>query len=527
LNRYFVYCRKSSEAEDRQILSIESQRNELKRYTEREQLTVVAVLEEARSAKSPGRPVFNDLIKRVESGEADGILAWHPDRLARNSLDGGMVIHLLDIGKLNNLKFPTYTFENTPQGKFMLAITFGQSKLYVDSLSENVRRGNRAKRERGWLPGRAPTGYLNGRTEYGEKIIVSDPERFPLLKHIWHLFLSGGYSITQLSNIARNEMGLRTPQKKRRGGHPLSLSGLYRVLCNPFYAGRIEFQGQWFPGKHEPMISVDQFEQAQLLLGRTGLARPKTHAFAYTGLMRCGRCGCSITAEEKVNRHGTHYVYYHCTHKKRTFECREKVIEETKLQERILAFLRSLHVDENELERALAIIDREREKEQDAESTAKQAVSRALDSNKREMATLITMRSRDLIEDEEFIRERTKLLHQQAALEDRMEKLDAERWIEPSRRFFFFNNRAVFWLTHGGINEQRLILATAGSNPLLMSKKLSIDAHNPFLILQKPRTACDWSRLVNDVRTFFLQNPGFEIPLLPEIPRSRKNIEMN
>jgi DNA invertase Pin-like site-specific DNA recombinase len=83
------------------------------------------------------------MIARIDRGEADGILAWHPDRLARNALDGGRIIHLLDTGRLGDLKFPTYTFENTSQGKFMLAIMFGQSKYYVDALSENIRRGNR------------------------------------------------------------------------------------------------------------------------------------------------------------------------------------------------------------------------------------------------------------------------------------------------------------------------------------------------------------------------------------------------
>jgi len=517
MNRYFVYCRKSSEAEDRQMLSIESQRNELRRFAEREQLTIVTVMEEAKSAKSPGRPIFNDLIKRIERGEADGILAWHPDRLARNSLDGGMVIHFLDTRKLTDLKFPTYTFENTAQGKFMLAIAFGQSKYYVDSLSEHVLRGNRAKRERGWLPGRAPTGYLNGRSESGEKIIVSDPDRFLLVKQLWHLFLSGGYSVTQLCDIAANQMALRTPQRKRRGGYPFSLSGIYRVLCNPFYAGQIAHDGQWYPGKHEPIISVAQFERAQVLLGRTSTARPKTHSFAYTGLIRCGRCGCSVTAEEKVNRHGTHYIYYHCTHKKRAAKCREKVVEEKKLQEEIISFLRRIHVDAHELDQALAVIDAERKKEHDAGSMAKQTTSNALDANKRELANLTTMRYRALIEDDEFVHERGKLIQQQAALEERLGKLNAERWIEPSQRLFLFNNRAIFWLTHGGINEKRLILATVGSNPTLMSQKLNIDARNPFLILQRPRTACDWRAVVNDVRTFFMEHPEVEIPLLPEI----------
>lgn len=500
------------------MLSIESQRNELARYAEREQVSVLDVLEEAKSAKAPGRPVFNSLIKRIERGEADGILAWHPDRLARNALDGGMIIHLLDLGKLHHLRFPTYTFENNAQGKFMLAIAFGQSKYYVDSLSEHVLRGNRAKRERGWLPGRAPIGYLNGRSEAGEKIIVSDPNRFALMQRLWRLFLSGGYSVTQLCDLAAQDLALRTRQGKRRGGFALSLSGLYRVLCNPFYAGQIAHQGQWFPGKHEPMVSVDQFERVQSLLGRTTAARPKTHIFAYTGIIRCGRCGCMITAEEKVNRHGTHYVYYHCTHKRRSSGCRERVIDERRLEKDLVAFLRGMYVDADELSRALAIIDAERANATDAASAAKRATSAAFETKKRELANLTTMRYRELIGDEEFSRERAKLLREQAALEDRIRRFDADQWIEPSRRLFLFNNRAVFWLTHGSVSEKRLIVATTGSNPTLIDKKLSISARNPYLLFRKTRVTCDLSSLVNDVRTFFMKHPEFEIPRLPEVP---------
>src|SRR3989344_3859175 len=136
-HKFFLYARKSTDVEDKQIRSIEDQIAELRAFAKQEKLNVIDVLIEKQSAKIPGRPIFNEMLDKVERGEANGILAWHADRLARNSVDGGRIIYLLDTEKLASLKFPTLWFENTPQGKFMLNIVFGQSKYYVDSLSEN------------------------------------------------------------------------------------------------------------------------------------------------------------------------------------------------------------------------------------------------------------------------------------------------------------------------------------------------------------------------------------------------------
>ena len=151
--RYFLYCRKSMEAEDRQILSIESQEAEVRRaLTAHADIDIVGVYRESFSAKAPGRPIFDEMLAAIERGTADGIVSWHPDRLARNALDGGRLINLLDQGVLRDLKFANFSFENNAQGKFMLSIMFGYSKYYVDNLSQNIKRGNRAKAERGWRP---------------------------------------------------------------------------------------------------------------------------------------------------------------------------------------------------------------------------------------------------------------------------------------------------------------------------------------------------------------------------------------
>jgi hypothetical protein len=123
---YFLYARKSQESEERQQLSIPAQVDELREFARKENLRLTDVLTEAKTAKDPGRPVFNEMLSRIEGGEAEGILAWHPDRLARNAVDAGKIIHFLDTGKLVSLKFPAFWFENTPQGLFMISIPLYQ-----------------------------------------------------------------------------------------------------------------------------------------------------------------------------------------------------------------------------------------------------------------------------------------------------------------------------------------------------------------------------------------------------------------
>ncbi len=170
---YFIYARKSTDDDQHQLLSIPAQIEELRTFAEKDGLNIVDTVIESKTAKVPGRELFNQMLDRIEKGEAQGILAWHPDRLARNAVDAGRVVDLLDRNILDDLKFPTFWFQNTPQGLFMLSIAFGQSKYYVDSLSENTKRGFRQKVRRGEFPGVAPLGYLNDRVN--RKIII-DPK---------------------------------------------------------------------------------------------------------------------------------------------------------------------------------------------------------------------------------------------------------------------------------------------------------------------------------------------------------------
>jgi DNA invertase Pin-like site-specific DNA recombinase len=270
------------------------------------------------------------MMRQVEAGKADGLLAWHPDRLARNSVDGGRIIYLVDIGKITDMRFPTYRFENTAQGKFMLSIMFGQSKYYVDNLAENVKRGYREKLRRGGWPGLAPLGYLN---DEQHQTIVVDPERAILVRTMFEIYARGNHSLAELES-AMARLGLTS----KRAGKPVRKNKLDEMLRNPLYYGVMLYNDETYEGNHPPLISKTLFDQAQKALA----LRSKPHVrgrktFALKGLARCAECGGSITAEVQKG-----YTYYHCT--KRIRACPQRYVREEALLAQIREIILSVSV---------------------------------------------------------------------------------------------------------------------------------------------------------------------------------------
>lgn len=302
-NRYFLYARKSSEDEEHQILSIEAQLTEVREYAKKESVEVAKEFLENKSAKVPGRPVFNAMIEEIEKGAADGLIAWHPDRLARNSIDGGRIIYLLDTGKLKALKFPTFWFDNTPQGKFMLNIAFGQSKYYVDNLSENVLRGLRQKVRRGEWPGKAPVGYLN---EPKLRTIIVDPARAECVIRLFEAYASGKYSLPEI-----HERALLWGLTTNAHNMPVSRHTVRAFLANSFYAGSFVFLGEMHEGAHKPLISWELFDRVQAVIRSAVRGFGPRHLFPFIRFMRCGECGAAVTAQRAKG-----HTYYRCTHQK-------------------------------------------------------------------------------------------------------------------------------------------------------------------------------------------------------------------
>ncbi len=465
--KFFIYTRKSTDDKDRQVRSISDQLAELKSLALKEQLEVVDVFVEKQTAKIPGRPVFNEMLERMEKGEASGILAWHPDRLARNSVDGGKIIYLVDTGVISEMKFPTFWFDPTPQGKFMLSIAFSQSKYYVDNLSENIKRGHRNKVKEGIWPQMSPLGYVNK-----NKRIVPDPEIAPLIKKTFEAYATGSFTLRELRDKF-NTLGL-----KRKSGKELAVSNYQKLLKNPIYTGLMKYNGEIFEGKHEPIISKKLFDSVQEVMMRK--SKPKSRGlkpFLYRGFFRCGECGCFITTETQKGHN-----YLRCT--KRKNPCSQKYTREEIITSEIQKEIKKVSLPDDWASWMLA----ENRKDMLSES---QSSTLFADKTKADISLLdykieklMNAYLENALSLEEYRDMKNKLVNEKQLLKEKLSAFEqkANNRFELTEKFLKFNVE----LANECINEEKLHLyKKVGSNFQIKDRT----------VLFEPRGA--WRNLVN------------------------------
>jgi len=522
---YDAYERKSTEDnEDRQVASIESQHRELTETQSRFDLNVRKFIPESRSAHKIGRPIFNQLLADLEAGKINAILTWHPNRLARNPFDAGHLIYLIDEGKLLEIRTPSRVYKNTPEDKFMLNLEFGISKKDSDDKSLVVKRGLKNKLAIGWRPGVAPHGYLNDRgTESGLRRVLVDPERFEFIKKIFQLKYKG-VRTTEILRIVNEDWGFRTRPKKRYTSKPLSITTLYSILSNPFYCGRYEYSGEWYEGKHEKAVEPEVFDQIQIILGTKGCKRkPHTHEFAYTGLIRCGECNGTVTAEEKVqiicseckfkmtvtsknkekcNRCGIliedmkspkvlHYIYYHCT-KRVNKNCTQKSLEVDDGEIQINEWLDSIEISDCFMDWAIRQINDESDNERDFREDKIRSLQKAHGESRQKLDNLLKLKisplntDGSLLSDEKFKAEKGLIEAEIKQLEQQLGEVD-DRMVKSAQEIadkFDFAAHAKERFKTDDLSIKREIFSTLGSNFLLKGKKLGLQPHPHIKIVK-------------------------------------------
>jgi len=345
--KYCLYARKSTESEERQVLSIDSQVKEMLQIAERDGLEIVEIRRESHSAKdSSQRPIFNELIEDIRREKFNGIMTWAPDRLSRNAGDLGTLVDLMDQKLLIEVRTYGQQFKNSPNEKFLLMILGSQAKLENDNRGVNVKRGIRTRCEMGLWPTCPPSGYLTDKSVERKGHVIIDPERGPIIRKIFEKVAYEKWSGRKVYHWLRFELNFKTKANKN-----LSLSNIYLILQNTFYYGQFEYprgSGNWYQGKHEPLITQDLFNLAHGQLKRERVIKDGKE-FAFTRLITCGHCGSGITADEKYkklkNGNLAKYIYYGCT-RTRDHHCKGGYVREEELISQLARIIDQLDINE-------------------------------------------------------------------------------------------------------------------------------------------------------------------------------------
>lgn len=486
-NRYILYARKSTTSEDRQVASIESQIEVMQEVAREHDLQVVKVLSEASSGYHPGRKVFNEMIEMIKRGEADGIVAWKLSRVSRNPDDAGTIMGMVQRAEIKHIR--TVDRNWFPEDNVMMMyVEFGIVNQYSKDLSKDTVRGLVKKAERGWFPiATLPLGYKHIQYKrLGEDEIIPDDDSFYLVQKGLKLVAS-----KQMTPVEAHEHLVGLGLKGKRG-KPLAPSTWYSILVHPLYSGSFEYpyeSGNVYESKAQKAITPEEYDAIQVVLGRKTKPRPKKHFLPYTGLMVCGECGCSITAEKKkkVQKNGNvhRYVYYRCTKKKGT--CSQSAIRVEDLESQFVDLLGSIKVPQAFHDWALDEIKLDQEKQIEDRSMSIERARRSYDACLKELDNLVAKYLEGKVPEDYYQRSLAKLEKEKATRHKLLNAIDerVDERLQELDQDLGFAVTASQSFANGDDYKRREIISNLGSNLLLADKTLDIDLREPLEIVQK------------------------------------------
>lgn len=337
-----IFARVSSEKQEKGA-SIDAQKESVYEYCKNKGLKIIKEFIITESTIRGERKQYKEMLKFVASRtKKTAIVVNCVDRLQRSYKD----TPILDDLRKKGLIEVHFLKENLILSKDSRGIDILfwnmcvlMTNSYILSLYDNVRRSLEYNWSQGKWQSLAPIGYLNRHTDDGnnEAIIIVDPVRGPIIKHLFKEFAIGKHTLKTLWYLSK-ELGLYTKNKKKKGCF-VSRNTLYDVLTNPFYHGLMCIKGEFYNHIYEPLINKELFDRVQAILtGNGNHNRNNTTEYAKTpytfrGLIHCKECGCLITPEKKVKKNGNAYIYLRCGHPCK--ECHQGIVNENVIIEQL------------------------------------------------------------------------------------------------------------------------------------------------------------------------------------------------
>lgn len=487
--KYILYCRKSTDTEDKQVLSLESQERELLTVAEREGFEIVSTLRESRSAKEPGRPIFNAMLKDISKGKADAILCWKIDRLTRNPVDGGQIQWLLQNGKIKSIR--TYDrIYNPSDNVLLMSIEQAMATQYVRDLSELVKRGNREKLARGEWPNHAPFGYLNDKATKSIKI---DKKLAPYVQRAFELYATSGYTLQQITDMLYAE-GLRNSK-----GNKVFKNQVHRFFINKFYCGLMERDGIVYPGKHKGIVSVSLFQKAEDILHGRSHPRPKKNFYSARGYLRCGSCGCNITADTQKG-----FQYYYCTNGKGICTAHKKYIRSEEIDKLLSEMFLDLKFDEELISLCSEAYKIRYQTKTDYIESARASLDNELASLPEAESRLTDGFSSGVIRKELFQEKMQEIVNKRVELQQQIEDIESKNGVssvtfEQIQNVFIEGSRAAEKYLLVDDTEKREMLQKLLSNATIENGKVAqIQYKSPYQVLALTPKNADFSTLLRD-----------------------------
>ena len=485
---YILYARKSSEQEERQAMSIESQKTEMTRMTDKLGVRIEKIYEESMSAKKIGRPVFNDMLTYLARHKDCVVLAWKVDRLTRNIFDGARIIELLENGNIKEIRTIDKVIVDNPIDKFMLSIDFGVGKKYSDDLSVNVKRGLKAKIEKGIWPSAAPLGYLNDKVN---KTIFVDEERAPYIRKAFDLYATGGYSVKDVATILY-ESGFRT-----RSGRKVHKSKIHKLLLDPFYFGLMKRNGKLYQGNHESIVSKQLFDEVQTaFLGKTHSKKQK-HFFHLRGKVRCGHCGCAFTATTKKG-----HDYYYCTNGKGGCDSHKKYLRSEALDKIIASAFDDIQFRPELIEMAYLASKEKLSLSNEYRDTALEILTKQLETVTKKQSTLLDRHLSDSVSVEAYEAKTKELSNEEIVIKSQLKKIQQSfgndlSTLEPTKTIFLTAYRAKKEFLEAEKDEKRAVLEKLLWNLEIKDQELAqVSFKEPYSILKKSPKNGDFSQML-------------------------------
>ena len=481
-NKFFLYARKSTEWDERQIQSLNDQIKVMKQTAKNYWVVIIDTVQESQSAKEPGRPKFNTMVQRIKNGEAEWVIAWKIDRLTRNPIDTGTIQYMLQMGEMNRIitNDREYLIEDA---WLLFSVETGMANQFILDLKKNVRRWMDSKTEKWIFCGQAPEGYINNKWE---KTIEEDPDNFKLVLKIFKLILTGTYTVPQLVRHANKCWWYKSKKNK---SWKLTESWLYGMLKNPFYTGDFLWKWEIKKGTHKAMISWAEYERVQMQLwNKWSAIRGRTREFSYSWMIRCWECWWSFVWVEKdkyVKATNTikSYHYYKCSKRKKWCTCSQKPITLSKLEEQIDKVLKSIEIRPEFKRWWIEMLQGEFKEVRTEKECILANVNSQIISLQNQLDKLLDYLMSETITQEQYHFKKSKIEQELRIAEQQRQKLleDHDDSIEKIEDLFDFISCLRERFELGALKDKRLIFSHLGENFTLRDWTLAMEL-NPWLL---------------------------------------------